>query len=119
MKRGDVQAALDAARSAIALATAFDFQAASDQLKEGLQFARETGNATAFVRAGELLAKLHGHLSDRLDVRSNASVEFIFPSFGGGPERMHEQAAKTLDGSVVDGVATVALPQKGEHDGAD
>lgn len=118
LQRADVQTALAAAKKSIAAATAYDFERASTELKRATEFAYSTENATAAVRGAELLAKMHGHLSDRLDVRQSASVEFIFPSFGGpSQDRVSEQAAKTIEGTVVDGVATVMGREAGP-DGA-
>jgi hypothetical protein len=79
LKRPDVAAAIDAFKAILARRAAFDFARASDTLMDGLSFAKETGNATAYVRAGELLAKLHGHLSDRVDLRHQGDVAFVFP----------------------------------------
>jgi hypothetical protein len=58
---------------------AFDFDRASSLFMEGLDFARSTQNATAFVRGAELLAKLHGHLTDKVDLRAAGAVAFVFP----------------------------------------
>ena len=79
LKRPDVAAAVDTFKAVLAKRAAFDFERASDLLLEGVEFARATENATAFVRGAELLAKLHGHLNDKLDIRHQGDVIFAFP----------------------------------------
>ncbi|MER8854429.1 terminase small subunit [Mesorhizobium australicum] len=79
LHRPDVQAALAAFTAALAKRTVFDFDAASKKILEASEFAFKTNNATAAVRSAELLAKLHGHLNDKLQVQHRGDVAFIFP----------------------------------------
>lgn len=65
----EVAAAITAARKAIATRNEFSFDTAMSQLREDRQFAIKTENATAAVRASELMAKMSGHLVDRIDAR--------------------------------------------------
>ncbi len=80
--------------SAEAAATGFD-AAILDLMLGGvstLDFARQTGNAMAVVKAAETLAKLHGHLTDKLDVSAKGDVAFVFPAFAPKPEPMTIEA---------------------------
>lgn len=78
--------AIDDVRTVFANRALFDFTAAHDALLAALDFARKTNNATAAVRAVELLAKMHGHLTDKLDVNAKGDVAFVFPAFAPKPQ---------------------------------
>lgn len=69
-----VKAAIAKGRAAIAEATAYKFDNAMQELAEGMEFARKTENATAFVRAAELRAKMNGHLVERREVQADFSL---------------------------------------------
>jgi hypothetical protein len=69
MKAGPVVAAIAEARRALAEAAEFTMDRAMQQLREDREFAIRTENATAAVRASELMAKLSGHLVERIDAR--------------------------------------------------
>jgi phage terminase small subunit len=65
----EVAAAIEAGRKALAERNAFTVDKAMAQLQADRAFAVETKNATAAVRASELMAKMSGHLVDRIDAR--------------------------------------------------
>ncbi|MDP2621717.1 MAG: terminase small subunit [Hyphomicrobiales bacterium] len=80
LARRDVASAIDAFRKIIAKKTTFDFDRAAEMLMDSAEFAKSTQNATALVRATELMAKLHGHMVDRQSVQhSGNAVTFILP----------------------------------------
>lgn len=80
MKRPDVQKAIHDIDALMAKATAFTFDDLSRELREASAFARETGNASALMKGIELLGKHHGHLTDRVDVRSDNRVLIVVPN---------------------------------------
>jgi hypothetical protein len=82
MKRPEIRTALAALDSLLSRRTIYDFDKASANMVADREFAYASGNATAAVRASELLAKLHGHLNDRLDMRVQGDVAFILPPRG-------------------------------------
>jgi phage terminase small subunit len=49
--------------------TKYDVEAAMKDMRDAAAFARETENATALVRAHEMMMKLHGLLIERVDQR--------------------------------------------------
>lgn len=65
-----VMAAVDVARKEAAIKAEYGIESARTELDESMSFARETKNATAYVRAVELKAKLFGLLVERQDVRN-------------------------------------------------
>jgi phage terminase small subunit len=65
----EVAAAIEVGRKAIAEHASFTHDKAMAQLREDRAFAIRTQNATAAVRASELMAKMSGHLVERQDVR--------------------------------------------------
>lgn len=86
MKDAAVAKAVDDLRDVLANQALFDFETAHNTMLAALDFARQTGNAMAVVKASETLAKLHGHLTDKLDVSAKGDVAFVFPSFAPKPE---------------------------------
>jgi phage terminase small subunit len=64
-----IEKALAIVRKALAERTGFHHQTAMDQLKQDREYARQTDNAAAAVRATELMAKMAGHLVERVDAR--------------------------------------------------
>ena len=78
--------AIEDVRIVFANRALFDFEDAHNTLMAALHFARQTSNATAAVRAVELLAKLHGHLTDKLDVNAKGDILFSFPPFTPQPK---------------------------------
>jgi hypothetical protein len=76
-----VAKAIESLRDVLANQALFDFEMAHNTLLAALDFARQAGNANAVVKAAEALAKLHGHLTDKLDVNANGGVSFVFPAF--------------------------------------
>jgi hypothetical protein len=73
--------AIDDLREVLANQSLYDFERAHNTLLAALDFARQTNNANAMVKAAETLAKLHGHLTDKLDLNANGGVSFVFPTF--------------------------------------
>ena len=69
LRNPEVVQAIEAGRKALAERNAFTVDRAMSQLRDDRQFAVETRNATAAVRASELMAKMAGHLVDRIDAR--------------------------------------------------
>jgi phage terminase small subunit len=65
----DIAAAIEAGRKALAERASFTFDRAMEQLRADRDFAIKTENATAAVRASELMAKMSGHLVERVDAR--------------------------------------------------
>jgi hypothetical protein len=65
----EVATAIEVGRKAIAERASFTFDRAMEQLREDRTFAIRTENATAAVRASELMAKMSGHLVERVDAR--------------------------------------------------
>lgn len=64
-----IGAAIGRVRAALAERHNFTSDKAMEQLSEDRKFAIKTENATAAVRASELMARMAGHLVDRLDAR--------------------------------------------------
>ncbi len=60
-----VKAAIDEAKAELARRNDFSMDRAMQQLRQDRQFAIETRNATAAVRATELMSKMSGHLDER------------------------------------------------------
>ena len=75
LKLPNVAAEIEAMRVAVRTGAVYDAVVAMDELKAGMDFAKATENATAFVRAVELRSKLSGLLSDRLDVNMNQKID--------------------------------------------
>ena len=65
LRRPRVVAALQEGREDLARRNAFNLDRAMQQLRDDRQFAIRTENATAAVRATELMAKMSGHLDER------------------------------------------------------
>lgn len=61
----EVKAALAEARSKSVTAAAYNIQAAMSEADSAIQFARETENANAYVKAVELKSKLNGLLIEK------------------------------------------------------
>ena len=70
-----VKAAVDKARNAVVRKGEYNLERLMDELNEGMDFARETGNATALARFTELKAKAMGLLIERIDQRQVGSFE--------------------------------------------
>jgi len=68
----EVAKAIEEGRTALAERSNFSMARAMSQLQEDRAFAIRTKNATAAVRASELMARMSGHLVDRLDARVQA-----------------------------------------------
>ncbi len=64
-----VAAAIELGRKALAERANFTFDRAMNQLRDDRTFAIETKNATAAVRASELMTRMSGHLIDKVDMR--------------------------------------------------
>ena len=64
-----VRDAVTAARNEIAERGNFDAMVAMRRLDDDRNFARATGNATAAVRATEMMLRLHGLLIDRAEIK--------------------------------------------------
>jgi hypothetical protein len=65
----EIAAAIAEGRKALAERASFTFDRAMEQLRADRDFAIKTENATAAVRASELMAKMSGHLVERVDAR--------------------------------------------------
>lgn len=69
-----VMAAIRAARTEVATEVKYDLTASFKDFQEAAEFAKQTENATALVRAREMQSKLFGHLVDRQDVRNLSAL---------------------------------------------
>jgi phage terminase small subunit len=69
LARPAIAAAVATVRQALAERAAFTMDKAMAQLREDREFAIRTENAAAAVRASELMARMSGHLVDRIDAR--------------------------------------------------
>jgi len=69
LRRPAVAEAVVKVRQALAERAAFTMDKAMEQLREDREFAITTENAAAAVRASELMAKMSGHLVERIDAR--------------------------------------------------
>lgn len=67
-----IKAAIARVRAALAERSKFGMDKAMAQLREDREFAISTENATAAVRATELMSKMAGHLIERIDARVQA-----------------------------------------------
>jgi hypothetical protein len=65
----DVQNALQLIRGDLAKRAAYNFDKFMNELDKAIDFAINTKNATAYVRAVELKGKSSGHLVERVDQR--------------------------------------------------
>ena len=65
---------LDRRRTELTEATAYTVERGMEELSEGMVFAKETKNATAFARCIELRNKLMGNLIERRDIRSAHAI---------------------------------------------
>jgi phage terminase small subunit len=68
-RKPEIAAALVTVRQALAERSAFTMDKAMEQLRDDREFAIRTENAAAAVRASELMARMSGHLVDRIDAR--------------------------------------------------
>jgi phage terminase small subunit len=68
-RKPEIAAALVKVRQALAERSAFTMDKAMEQLRDDREFAIRTENAAAAVRASELMARMSGHLVDRIDAR--------------------------------------------------
>lgn len=64
-KNEEVKAALAEARNKSVAAASYNIQAAMEEADQAIQFARETENANAYVKAVELKSKLNGLLIEK------------------------------------------------------
>jgi len=64
-----IQAAVAAIRAEVAALAGYTVERCMVELEKGMSFALDTENASAYVRAVELRAKLAGILVDKLDAR--------------------------------------------------
>jgi phage terminase small subunit len=69
LKQPPIAEAVVKVRQALAERSAFTMDRAMEQLREDREFAIRTENAAAAVRASELMARMSGHLVDRIDAR--------------------------------------------------
>jgi phage terminase small subunit len=70
-------------RAEIAERNAITVDSMLEQLNDDRAFAKETGNATAAVRATELTAKLAGLLIEKRDVRALGALKIELVNFDG------------------------------------
>lgn len=66
----NVRKALEAGRTESHKKIGYDITNVMEETSEAISFAKETGNANAYVKAVELRAKVQGLIVDKLDVRS-------------------------------------------------
>lgn len=64
-----IKDAIARVRTALAERSKFTHDKAMEQLRQDREFAIATENATAAVRASEVMSKMAGHLIDRIDAR--------------------------------------------------
>lgn len=69
LHRPEAKAAIARVRTALAERSRFGMDKAMAQLRDDREFAIATENATAAVRATELMSKMAGHLIERIDAR--------------------------------------------------
>lgn len=74
LKDERVKTAVAAARTAIAERTCYDADQAMAELQDGMQFAKQTNNATALARMIELRARITGVLIDRQEIDLGANI---------------------------------------------
>jgi phage terminase small subunit len=87
LKQPAIASAVAKVRQALAERAAFTMDKAMGQLREDREFAIRTENAAAAVRASELMAKMSGHLVERIDARVAVGFSvalFIPPREGAG-----------------------------------
>lgn len=94
MRNPGVKAELEGIHERITQRTVYDAAAAFDEAGEGIELARKSGNAHALVKAVELRAKLHGLLTDRLQVDS-VSIDLI-GALQDAKARLHPRFAAAL-----------------------
>jgi hypothetical protein len=99
LKQPHIQAAVAAGRAALTKRSEWTFARTSKELENGIEFARQTKNATALMRGLELLGKLHGHLIDRAEVKNTGTVVFQFPN----RQELVGDRGVTIDGELADG----------------
>jgi len=63
--RPEIAKAIAAVKAALALNVAYDFNRFMREMDQAMVFAKQTRNATAYVRAVELRGKSTGHLADK------------------------------------------------------
>ncbi|MEO8564987.1 MAG: terminase small subunit, partial [Betaproteobacteria bacterium] len=69
-----IKAAVDAIRAEVAERAGYTVERCMTELEKGMNFALSTENASAYVRAVELRAKLAGILVDKVDLRAAIGV---------------------------------------------
>lgn len=90
--------AIEDLRAVFANRALYDFEQAHNVLVWALDFSKKTNNANAAVRAAEALAKLHGFMTDKLDVTAQGGVSFVFPSFA----RKSEPEPTLIEGEATE-----------------
>jgi hypothetical protein len=74
LRRPHVKAAIEAARLKVQNKIAYGLERAMTEAEEAIEFARQTDNANAYVKAVELRSKLNGLLVEKVDVRQSGFV---------------------------------------------
>lgn len=87
---------LNKLRGEIVQHTKYDVDRAMQDMREAAAFARETENATALVRAHELMMKLHGLLIERVDQRQVGNFQVAISGIDDEPEP-EKIEAKVID----------------------
>jgi phage terminase small subunit len=70
----EIQAAIDETRKKIQAKAGYNLERAMTEAEEAIEFARQTDNANAYVKAVELRSKLNGLLVEKVDVRQSGFV---------------------------------------------
>lgn len=84
MKRPLIQAALAKGREIVQKKLSYGLEQAMEQAQEAYEFALQTDNANAAVKAAELRAKLNGLLVEKIDVRQSG-FQLVIKGFGSSP----------------------------------
>jgi hypothetical protein len=110
-----VIAAIDSARRAVAVKAEYNLESAMTAMDNAALFARETGNATALVRAEELKAKLAGLMVDRVDARQVGAFQLVFADLNGPPKTV--DAAAAASAKTMLNAAAAAMPSHDPFEG--
>ncbi|WP_119462932.1 terminase small subunit [Rhodospirillaceae bacterium SYSU D60014] len=97
LKDPTVQEMIEKARSELQARASYSADSAMKELDQAMDFARETGNATALARVIELRAKLAGLMVERVDQRQLGGfqvriigVDDALPIGPRGPRTIHD-----------------------------
>lgn len=84
----EIQDAINLMKAELAKKAEYSFNAFMEEMDAAMQFARDTKNATALVRAIELKGKASGHIVDRVDQKVSGAGGFSLVVAGVAPPRV-------------------------------